>query len=75
MKGFSSYGKVPFPLVCDEELEAARLFDVVGEDGRRSHRAVFVINQGGALPHKITWYQPGNIGQFMEICQVLGAGK
>ena len=66
-------GGCPFPLVCDEELEAARLFDVVGEDGRRSHRAIFVIDQGGALLHNITWYQPGNIGQFMEIFRALGA--
>ena len=66
-------GGCPFPLVCDEELEAARLFGVVGEDGKHSHRAVFVIDQGGALLHHITWYQPGNIGQFMEIFQALGA--
>ena len=51
---------------------AARLYGVVGEDGRRSHRAVFVIDQGGALLHEITWYQPGNIGKFMEIFQTLG---
>ncbi|MCI0779689.1 MAG: redoxin domain-containing protein [Chloroflexi bacterium] len=31
-------GVCPFPLVCDEELEAARLYGVVGQDGRRSHR-------------------------------------
>ena len=42
-------GGCPFPLVCDEELEAARLFDVVGEDGRRSHRAIFVIDGGGTV--------------------------
>ena len=66
-------GGCPFPLVCDEELEAARLFGVVGEDGRRSHRAIFVIDQGGVLLHHIAWYQPGNIGQFMEIFQALGA--
>ena len=66
-------GGCPFPLVCDEVLEAARLFDVVGEDGGRSHRAVFVIDQGGALLHHRTWYQPGNIGHFLEIFQALGA--
>ena len=66
-------GWCPFPLACDEELEAARLYGVVGEDGRRSHRAVFVIDQGGKLLHQITWFQPGNIGQFLEIFQVLDA--
>ena len=66
-------GRCPFPLACDEELEAARLYGVVGQDGGRSHRAIFVIDQGGALLHQITWFQPGNIGQFMEIFQALGA--
>ena len=32
-------GRCPFPLACDEELEAARLYGVVGQDARRSHRA------------------------------------
>ena len=66
-------GGCPFPLVSDESLEAARLYGVVGEHGRRSQRAVFVIDQGGTLLHQIPWYQPGNIGQFMEIFQALGA--
>ena len=66
-------GGCPFPLVSDPELVAARLYGVVGEDGRRSHRAIFVIDQGGALLHQIPWYQPGNIGQFLEIFEALGA--
>ena len=63
----------PFPLVSDPELVAARLYGVVGEDGRRSNRAIFVIDQGGALLPQIPWYQPGNIGQFLEIFEALGA--
>ncbi|MCH8281124.1 MAG: redoxin domain-containing protein [Chloroflexi bacterium] len=39
-------GGCTFPLVCDEELEAARLYGVIGRDGRRSHRANFLIDQG-----------------------------
>ena len=66
-------GGCPFPLACDEELEAAKLYGVVGEDGRLSKRAVFVIDRDGTLLHQILWYQPGNIGQFMEIFQVLDA--
>ena len=31
-------GGCPFPLVSDEELAAAKLYGVLGEDGRRSHR-------------------------------------
>ena len=66
-------GGCPFPLVSDEQLEAARLYGVLGEDGKRSSRAVFIIDQGGTLLHQITWFQPGNIGQFMEIFETLGA--
>ena len=66
-------GGCPFPLVSDPELVAARLYGVLGEDGRRSHRAIFVIDRGGAILHQISWFQPGNIGQFLEIFEVLGA--
>ena len=66
-------GGCPFPLVSDPELVAARLYGVLGEDGRRSHRAIFVIDRGGAVLHQIPWFQPGNIGQFLEIFEVLGA--
>ena len=66
-------GGCPFPLVSDPELVAARLYGVLGEDGRRSHRAIFIIDRGGVLLHQIPWFQPGNIGQFLEIFEVLGA--
>ena len=66
-------GGCPFPLACDEGLVAARLYGVLGEDERRSQRAIFVIDRGGTLLHPIPWFQPGNIGQFMEIFQALGA--
>jgi len=29
-------------------------------------RAVFVIDQSGKLLHRITWSEPGNIGQFWK---------
>ncbi len=66
-------GGCPFPLVSDPELAAAGMYGVLGEDGRRSHRAIFIIDQGGALLHQIPWFQPGNIGQFLEIFEALGA--
>ena len=37
-------GGCPFPLVSDESLDAARLYGVVGEDGRR-HLFVFDDNE------------------------------
>ena len=66
-------GGCPFPLVSDENLVAAGLYGVTDADGKRSQRAVFVVDRRGILLHQIPWFQPGNIGQFMEIFQYLGA--
>ena len=65
-------GGCPFPLASDEELEVTRLYDVLGEGKKRAHRAVFVIGEDGVVLHAIPWYQPGNVGQFMEVFQALG---
>ena len=66
-------GGCPFPLVSDSKLVAAQLYGVLSPDVRRGHRAIFVIDQGGAILHNIPWFQPGNIGQFLEIFEALGA--
>ena len=66
-------GGLPFPLASDPELKLARSYGVVDESGKRARRAVFVIDIDGtvllALPH----YNPGNLGQFEQIFQTLGA--
>jgi thioredoxin-dependent peroxiredoxin len=63
---------VPFPLACDEHLEAAKAFDAVDDSGKRSRRAVFVIDRGGKLLHAEPWFQPGNPGQYEAIFRALG---
>lgn len=65
-------GGCPFPLLSDTTLQVARLYDVLGEDGKRIRRAVFVLDATGIIIYKIPWYQPGNVGQFMEVFQALG---
>ena len=70
---FQAMGGCPFPLVSDESLDAARVYGVVAEDGRRSNRALFVIDADGQLLHCIPWRQPGNIGQILEVFEALGA--
>ena len=40
-------GGVPFPLASDGNLDVAKAFDVVDDAGKRSRRAVFVIDRGG----------------------------
>ena len=65
-------GGCPFPLASDQDLVVAHLYDVMGEEGKRSHRAIYVIDERGIIIHKIPWFQPGNPGQFLEIFQALG---
>lgn len=65
-------GGVPFALASDEELEAAKAFDVVDDAGKRSRRAVFVIDRGGKILHAERWFQPGNPAQFEAIFRALG---
>ena|SRR5437867_2759549 len=72
-KQFSAaIGGVPFPLVSDEDLTAAKAYDVVDEAGKRSRRAVFVIERGGRILHAEPWFQPGNPTQYEEIFRALG---
>jgi len=65
-------GGVPFPLASDEKLEAAQAFDVVDDTGKRSKRAVFVIDRGGRVLHAERWFQPGNPTQYEAIFRALG---
>ncbi|MEX0801547.1 MAG: redoxin domain-containing protein [Dehalococcoidia bacterium] len=65
-------GGVPFPLVSDEGLAAARAYGVLDDAGKRSRRAVFVIDKGGAILHVVPWFQPGNPVQYEEIFAALG---
>jgi thioredoxin-dependent peroxiredoxin len=65
-------GGLPFPLASDEGLAAAKAFDVVDDAGKRSRRAVFVIDRGGRVLHVERWFQPGNPTQYEAIFRALG---
>jgi len=65
-------GGVPFALASDVKLEAAKALDVVDDSGKRSRRAVFVIDRGGRVAHVERWFQPGNPGQYEAIFRALG---
>ncbi len=65
-------GGVPYPLASDEALEAAQAFDVVDESGKRSRRAVFVIERGGRIAYAERWFQPGNPAQYEAVFRALG---
>ena len=63
---------LPFPLASDSGLEVTRLYGVLDDSGKRSNRAVFVIDTDGTVAHSIPWYQPGNVSQFLEVFEALG---
>jgi peroxiredoxin Q/BCP len=65
-------GGVPFPLVSDQDLEAARAYGVLDDTGKRSRRAVFVIDKGGTILHAVPSFQPGNPNQYEDIFVALG---
>lgn len=58
--------------LSDSSLEAARAYGVADEAGKRSRRAVFVIDTGGRILHAEPWFQPGNPGQYEAIFRALG---
>lgn len=62
----------PFPLVSDAERKMATAFGVLTDDGKRSRRAVYVIDQQGVVVHSIPWYQPSNPMQLLEVFKALG---
>ena len=65
-------GGAPFALLSDQELEAAGAYGVVDDAGKRSRRAVFVIDEGGEVLHAERWFQPGNPTQYEAVFRALG---
>jgi peroxiredoxin len=65
-------GGVPFVLASDQMLEAAQAYGVVDDSGKRSRRAVFVIDEGGTIVHAERWFQPGNPTQYEAVFRALG---
>lgn len=70
-----SIGDVPFPLVADTELQASNLYGVVDDSGKRSRRAVFLIDRGGKIVHVLPWYNPTNSAQYFEVVEALAEIK
>jgi peroxiredoxin len=64
---------VPFALVSDAELEAARAYDAVAEDDpRRSRRALFVIDREGTVRYAANPYSPNSLAQLEGALRALG---
>jgi peroxiredoxin Q/BCP len=65
-------GGLPFPLASDPSLQVAAQYGVADPATKRARRAVFVIDQSGALLHANSFYNPGNPGHYAEIFKALG---
>lgn len=65
-------GEVSFPLASDTTLDVGRSYDVIDDTGKRTRRAVFVIDEQGRVAHAIPWYNPSNAQQYEEIFRALG---
>ena len=67
-----SFGGCKFPLASDPDRKVATSYGAVDDSGKTGVRSVYVLDSGGVILLRIPWYQPGNVGQFMEIFQALG---
>ena len=65
-------GGCPFPVATDPNGEVAETYGARDEGEARGVRAVYVLDADGTVAHRIPWYQPGNVGHFMEVFQALG---
>jgi peroxiredoxin Q/BCP len=66
-------GDLPFALLSDTELSAARAYGVVSEeDAKRSRRALFVIDRDGTVRYAANPYSPNSLQQFEEALRALG---
>jgi peroxiredoxin Q/BCP len=71
-EAFARRNALPFVLATDVELQIARAYDVVDEDGKHARRAVFVIGGDGTVLEALVPYQPGVADQFMAVFRALG---
>jgi peroxiredoxin Q/BCP len=66
-------GGLPFPLCADSDLAVARAYGVVAEDDpRRCRRALFVIEQDGAISHAADPFSPHSLAQLEGALRALG---
>lgn len=62
----------PFPLLSDNQREAADAFGVADPESNRAHRAAFVADADGMIQLAIPFYQPNNLDHFQQIFAALG---
>ena len=63
---------LPFPLLSDENLDAANAFGIADPASKRAQRAAFVADSQGIIQLAIPFYQPNNLDHYQDIFAALG---
>ena len=72
-RDFAARLRVPCALASDPDLEAAQRYEVVSEeDPKRSRRALFVIEQYGAVSYAANPYSPTSLSQLEGALRAMG---
>jgi len=72
---FASFetGSFPFPLASDSDLAVITAYGVLNDEGKRSERAIFILDVGGLVIYKNMRYSPSNLQHYQAIFEALGA--
>ena len=62
---------IPFPLASDTDLSVISAYGVLDDDGVAAHRSVFCVSKSGAILHANRFFQSGNMGQLIELFQII----
>ena len=65
-------GGCPSPLAGDTDRSVAQAYRAISEDRRRGVPPTYVVSADLKAFDRIPRYQPGNVGQLMEMFQALG---
>lgn len=65
--------RLPFPLLADPDLAAARAFGIADDEAKRARRAVFVADAQGRIVAALPHYSPLRGEQFVAVFAALGA--
>ena len=65
-------GQPLLPLASDTSLEVARMYGVLDDTGKRSGRAVFVLDEDGGVVDAISPYNPANLKLYARVFRALG---
>lgn len=69
---FGEAESLPFPLLADPDLTAARAFGVAEEAEKRAIRSIFVTDAAGVIVAAIPYYNPANSTQYQAVFAALG---